>query len=332
MIRPAFSTMKELPRAVYNHSIGLFYGQWTNRYLLYLTVFLLIGVWTFVGLEIYGRISWRITSMSFRDNYALHTMMNFGLCLYAADEWLARLTGRWGRFTNRTLGKQALVWGLSFVVAFYIQRTIVFKGIMFYDLDLYHYYEVYPQLRPRLLDHFFFCLPFLIATILFLWLVAAVRQHGLVKEQKALQSLKEKLATENEAAVESAVRPEVEPDKAQICVQSGSSQIILEQDTISHVTVEDHYCRIHTLEKDERKSFFVKSSLAELLDRLAGNHFIQIHRSHVVNARAIRQLDKKNRACRVHLKSDVVLPVSRYRLDEVLTRIKETLDLQGNQK
>lgn len=332
MIRTAVTFLRQLPRAVANHSVGLFYAQWTHRYLAYLMAFLLIGIWTFVALEIYGWFTWRVTSISFRGNYILHTMVNFGLCLYVADEWLTRLTGRWGRFTNRTLGKQAFIWGLSFGVAFYLQRTIVFEGIMYYNLDLYHYYELFPQMRPRPLDHFFFSLPYLIATILFLWLMAAIRQHGLVKEQKALLSLQQKLANQNETPVDRAVSVEPAQDTAPVCIQSGSRQIILEQDIISHVTIEDHYCRIHTLENDESQSFFVKSSLAEFLEKLADSHFVQIHRSHVVNTRAIRRLDKKNRACKVYLKSDVVLPVSRYRLDEVMTRLQETLELRGSQE
>jgi len=335
MIQPAVTSLIRPSKAVIKYSVGLFYGQWTHRYLLYLAACLLIGVWTYVGLEIYGRLTFRVTSISFRGNYILHTMMNFGLCLYVTDEWLVRLTGRWGRFENRTLGKQALIWGLSFVAAFHVQRTIVFEGIMYYALDLYHFYEKYPQLRPRPLEHFLFCLPFFIATVLLLWLMAFVRQRGLQKERKAMASLKQALAAKEE--VQRAKAPNVPGEEAgrdipPLYVQSGSSEIILEQDSISHVTVEDHYCRIHTLEEGESKSYFVKSSLADLLKKLSDSHFVQIHRSHVINARVVRRLEKKSRVCRVYLNPSVVLPVSRHRLNEVGARIREALELREKEK
>ena len=108
-------------------------------------------------------------------------------------------------------------------------------------------------------------------------------------------------------------------------VKSGSSQLILELDSISHITVEDHYCHIHTQEEAGAKSYFVKSSLAELLENLPQNHFIQIHRSHVVNVQAIRQFDKKSRSSKVYLKSDVILPVSRHRLNEVVAQLESMI-------
>lgn len=321
MIRTAAIFLIQLPSTIANYSVGFFYAQWTHRYLLYFAACMLIGVWTYAALEVYGWLTWRVTSISFRGNHILHTMVNFGLCFYVVDEWLARLTGRWGRFNNRTLGKQALIWGMSFAIAFYFQRTVVFEWMQYYSLDIYHYYEKYPKMRPVALNHFLFCLPFFLSTIILLWTIAFIRQRGLLKERKAL------------VPAPSAVNPKetlstgkIDEKLPPLYIQSGSDQIILEQTTISHVTVEDHYCRIHTVEEDEVKSYFIKSSLADILDKLLDSHFIQVHRSHVVNVNAIRKLDKKNRSSRVCLKSDVVLPVSRHRLTEVIGRIQDAME------
>lgn len=336
MIRTAITFLIRLPGAMVNYPVGLFYTQWTHRYLLYFVACLLIGISTYSAIELYGWLTWRDPSTSFRNNHVLHTMMNFGFCLYAADEWLGRLAGKWGRFENRTLGKQALIWGISFIAAFYLQRTIVYEGIKYYAFDTYYFYEKFPQLRPRLLDHFLFCLPFMIGTILFLWLLAFVRQRGLVKERIALASLGQAListklasgkpASQDRESKEKAPGKETGGEKSPFRIRSGSSQIILDKGAITHITVEDHYCRIHTFEKDETRSYFVKSSLKSLLDRLADKRFIRIHRSHVVNARAIERLDKSKRSCKVYLKSDAVLPVSRYRLDQVMSQIKDVLE------
>lgn len=324
MIRTTITFLRQLPGVVANYSVGLFYTQWSYRYLLYLVGCLLIGIWTYVALEIYGRLTWRVTSISFSGNYILHTMVNFGLCLYVCDEWLARLTGRWARFESRTLGKQALIWGASFITAFYVQRTIVFEGIQYYALEIYHFYQQYPQMRPRFLDNFLFCLPFFICIIVTLWLVAFLQQRGLKEDKMILVAQLQKLA-DQEKALQDIVPEKTDYGLAPLYVQSGSSQIILEKDSICHVTVEDHYCHIHTLEEGGAKSYFVKSSLADLLEKLPKSHFIQIHRSHVVNMRAIRQLEKMSRASRVYLKSDVMLPVSRHRLSEVMARIESRI-------
>lgn len=346
MIRTAIRFLIRLPGTMVNYPVGLFYIQWTHRYLLYFAACLLIGISTYSAIELYGWLTWRDPSKSFRNNHVLHTMMNFGFCLYAADEWLGRLAGKWGRFENRTLGKQALIWGISFIGAFYVQRTIVYEGIKYYAFDTYHFYEKFPQLRPRLLDHFLFCLPFMIGTILFLWLLAFVRQRGLVKERIALASLGQALISRELASKKTASQKlpaqngdsdektpgketpgkETGGEKIPFRFQSGSSQIILDKGAITHITVEDHYCRIHTFEKDETRSFFVKSSLKHLLERLADRRFIRIHRSHVVNARAIERLDRSKRSCKVYLKSDAVLPVSRYRLDQVMSQMKDVLE------
>ncbi len=325
MMGTTFTFLRHLPGAVANYSVGLLYTQSSYRYLLYFLGCLLIGIWTYVALEIYGRLTWRVTSISFRGNYILHTIINFGICLYVCDEWLARLTGRWGRYDSRTLGKQALIWGGSFLAAFYVQRTIVFEGIQYYALDTYHYYQLYPQMRPRPLDNFLFCLPFFFGTIVLLCLIAFARQRGLKKERQILVSQLQRLAAKEKALQDIVPVEKNDSELAPLYVQIGSSQIILEKDSISHVTVEDHYCRIYTLEDGVSNSYYVKSSLADLLKKLPQSQFIQIHRSHVVNMQAIRQLDKKSRASKVYLKSDVMLPVSRHRLSEVMARIKSRM-------
>ena len=144
------------------------------------------------------------------------------------------------------------------------------------------------------------------------------------EDEKILVSQLQRLA-DQEKALQDIVPEKTDYGLTPLYVQSGSSEIILEKDSISHVTVEDHYCHIHTLEEGEAKSYFVKSSLGDLLEKLPESQFIQIHRSHVVNMQAIRQLEKKSRASRVYLKSDVTLPVSRHRLREVVARIESRI-------
>ena len=317
------SLLLNLPGLVWNRSVGLFYRQWSHRYLLYLLAFVLVGVWTFVGLRIYGWLKWGHIPIGFQGVYSWHSMLNFGLCLYLLDEWGMRLTGRWGRFGRRTLGMQCLIWCTSFVVGFMVQRIVVFEGMMYYALDLYHHYEKYPELRPRPLEHFQFCVPFFASTVLILWLVSFVRQRGLEKDRKILQTLTDELMQQQGKEREENLREGQGAVHTPIRIISENVPVFLKPESISHVTVEDHYCRIYVTENTGLRKYFVKMSLSTLLDQVPQSLFARIHRSHAVNMRYVDRLEKKKRAYFLRLKSfDQALPISRAQWSEVLNRLQ----------
>lgn len=309
---------------VWHRPVGLFYQNRFNRFLIYLLGTLLMGGWTFLALTLYERYRWYLIPVSFKGVYSWHTMANFGLCLMLFDEIVGRLTGPWGRFENRTLGKEWLLWSGSFLVAFAIQRTLVFEGIMYYALDLYHYYETYPEMRPSATRHFVACVPFFTATLGILGAVAAVRQRSMEKEKGVVEALTEELA-EKEGQMQQA-RSSVEAGKpAPIQLLAGSSHIFLDPGAITHVTVEDHYCRIFIAEEGRPASHFVKSSLAALMEGLPNGQFLQIHRSHLVNLDAVRKVERKSRSHEIHLTTGDVLPLSRHRASEVMQRLESVV-------
>ena len=92
---------------------------------------------------------------------------------------------------------------------------------------------------------------------------------------------------------------------------------------ITHVTVEDHYCLIHHSTGNGLKSKMIRLPLKEMLLKLPREHFLQIHRSHVVNVGHISCLAKERRDHKVVLQHfDVELPVSRSRFKDLPPRLK----------
>ena len=56
----------------------------------------------------------------------------------------------------------------------------------------------------------------------------------------------------------------------------------------------------------------IRMPLKELVDQLDAKHFVQVHRSVVVNRRSISHVTRVNETAQIHLKGrDEVLPVSR---------------------
>lgn len=87
-------------------------------------------------------------------------------------------------------------------------------------------------------------------------------------------------------------------------------------DEIRYVQAKDNYLNIVT-----EKSFLIRYKISELEILLKPYRFLRIHKSYLVNYRYIHLI--RNRT--VILEDGSVLPVSRYRLNEVLEKFKEYL-------
>ncbi len=92
---------------------------------------------------------------------------------------------------------------------------------------------------------------------------------------------------------------------------------------ITHVTVEDHYCRVSYTTGNGLRSEMIRLPLMEILRKLPETHFLHIHRSHVVNKKYISHLAKKGLDHKIVLQRyDVQLPVSRSRFQVLHTSMK----------
>ena len=97
-------------------------------------------------------------------------------------------------------------------------------------------------------------------------------------------------------------------------VKSGSSLVKVQVDEVMFVKADDNYSRIFTKEK----SFIVSSSLKNIAEKLPEKTFMRIHRSFIVNIRAIDKIKESNLFVGTHS-----LPVGRKYQEELFQRINK---------
>ncbi len=90
-------------------------------------------------------------------------------------------------------------------------------------------------------------------------------------------------------------------------------------------SVDDHYCYIHYRDDDGWKKTDVALPLKEVLQQIP-SPFLLIHRSHAVNPLHLERIERDKRTYRLILTNDVVLPISRHRLNEVLPKVRAYLE------
>lgn len=104
--------------------------------------------------------------------------------------------------------------------------------------------------------------------------------------------------------------------------RSGKTEFVLDTGSIRNIAVDDHYCYVHYRQGDG----YAKRDLAMPLRDVAAllpADFVQVHRSHIVNLRHVRAVKRRKRSVRLALAGDFEVPVSRYRLDQVLPKLHE---------
>jgi DNA-binding LytR/AlgR family response regulator len=83
----------------------------------------------------------------------------------------------------------------------------------------------------------------------------------------------------------------------------GSSVYVIPVEDVVYFEAADKYVRIITIDKDgAQPEKLIRTPLRELLPRLDQSLFWQIHRSHVVNVRAIERVSRQHQRLRMHLR------------------------------
>lgn len=91
---------------------------------------------------------------------------------------------------------------------------------------------------------------------------------------------------------------------------------------ITHITVEDHNCRIHFQDQGRLYNVLLCALLKGLLDQLPSDTFVQIHRSHLVNLGHMARLKKSGRQYCLGLSLAVgEMPISRNRWAGICRRL-----------
>ena len=293
--RPVMPLPPRLTR-YWNAPLRSFYTQPAHRFFCYAMVTLLTGLFTFVALEVYAILApYNATSLSFQAIYAWQTGLNFGICLFLVDMCCHHWFRDWGSYGRRTVGRNWSIWFGAYVVGFIVERTLIFWSISMYRPQIAEHFRQFPDLRPDFWSSFSYCFPFWL-TVSFLLINFAQRQASKANANKV--SLKTEHGDRADA----------------IRLKLGRTIQYLRCESISHISVEDHYSRIHIQGVDGSKEIFRKMSLKEMMAMLPKDRFFQIHRSHAINLAFVTGFRKKGRSYEVVLKNvPETLPVSRQR-------------------
>lgn len=304
-----------------NASLAEFYAQGVNRLMLYCLLACFFLVAALLAWVILAGPGYMFRRMAFTTVYALHTALTYTLCHYLADAGANRMLPSWGDYEHRTVGRQWVVWSAGLVLGFYLHRTMLLNLVPYYAPETAAKAMKYPDLFPTHLT-FALLVPPIWLAIVFLAIRAAL----------ARQQAGERTAG---AARESLLRPIQslpQPDNGAgtLKVTADAGQMDIPLTAITHITVEDHYSRIHYLQGDSGRlrNVLIRMPLKALERQLPPSDFVQIHRSHLVNLKHVTSLTRDGRQSRVALDvAGLELPVSRHRLPH----IRPLLDLPGRQ-
>lgn len=308
-----------------------FYVSSAHRWLLYAITFILVGLSTFLSLDVRAISDPLLKApLTFKGMYAWHTAINFTFWMAAVDQLAARLFKPWAGYDRRTVGRVWILFMIVFVIGFVFQRTLVYRLVSLYAPGLLWYYQAVPSERPGILSMFLFMLP------VWMFIAYAVIAIAVNKQAQAQELLRVRIDTILEerrrpAPLPRPWAPQGNPSRRlddeaaiQLPAELGTAPIRLSQ--VGHVTVEDHYLRIYFQTDGDLKNVLIRMPLKELCAQLPASRFIQIHRSHIVNLKQIAGIKRAGRNMRVVTKhGDFMLPVSRYRFSQILPAIESYL-------
>jgi len=178
---------------------------------------------------------------------------------------------------------------------------------------------------PRPLSHFLRLLP---VWLLVTWVFtegylgrnrrAAIER--LTKLNSRLAALNARLAAQDARLSEPP--DESQPQAGRVLLESGRSALDLPADAVLRVSVDDHHCYVHHLDDGRLLKTAFGVPLKALLPALPPC-FLRVHRSHVVNLRAVAAVERQGRGYRLRLTGQTDwVPVSRQRAATVLERIE----------
>jgi len=312
---------KRVTKEYFGEPLGDFYAISANRLMLYpfLTVFFLLeclAYWAF-----FHGPAFVMRHMAFVTVYSLHKAALFTACLWAADLLVRHLAPAWGAYASRSVGRQWLIWALGFAVSVLLLQSLVNGLVVYYAPEIAAYMAANPEDRPGLLKVIFIVLPYWGAGVFFALQVAKSKNRRL-RLMVGISVVPE----ENDG--DRLGKPPSGPSHPQGVLKLGreNGDRAISLADITHLSMEDHYCRVNYAAGNHLKNVLLRLPLKEMMSKLPGEHFLQCHRSHVVNLRHVSHLAKEGREYKVVLnRFEVELPVSRHRFKQLEPRLKTAL-------
>jgi len=310
--------LARLIKGYFGGDLGVFYTQTSNRLMLYPFIFSFFLVECTTFWLLYQGPSFFLNYMAFTSVYSLHKATVYTICILGADILAHLLAPSWGAYSKRTVGRQWLIWSLGLVIGFVLQRTVIRSLVVFYAPDVVAYFRAHPQATLSTTTLLSILIPYW-CVVMFLTMKVARYKQQIKQQANSLMVIPEGNPS---AAVLAATESIGLPiGSLKWSGENGNGTIALAD--ITHVTVEDHYCRINYSTGNGLKSKMIRLPLKEMLLKLPREHFLKIHRSHVVNIGHISRLTKTGRDHKVLLQRfDVELPVSRSQCKDLLPRLK----------
>lgn len=316
------ATAKRISR-YWKQPLGAYYRHPANRLLLYPFIFsfFLIECGTFW--VFYQGVSFVVDYMAFTTVYTLHKALVYTVSIFVADLLANLWMSPWGAYEKRTVGRQWLIWSLGLAVGFVLQRTMVRSLIYVYAPEVIEYFVARPQMRLSAVTLLMALIPYWVVMVAATLQVILSRQRTL-QVAESLQVLPAEHPVDGRPPAD--LRESIPAGLLSLGNGGGTGNGAIALADITHVTVEDHYCRICYASDAGPKSEMVRLPLKEMMRKLPPAHFLRIHRSHVVNVRHISKVARKGRDRRLVLHPHgEQLPVSRSRFKALSLHLKEAV-------
>ena len=304
-------------KSYFAQDLGEFYAQPVNRLMIYpfFFTFFLIECGTFWLL--YLGFGFVVEYMAFVTVYTLHKAAVYAVGIVMADMSAHHLLPSWGTYGRRSVGRQWMVWSLGLAFGFVVQRTMVKTLVPVYAPDVIPYFIAHPQARLSTLNLLAILVPYWILVVS-LTLRIALSKQRIRKLADTIRVIPADGYIENHPIANRVKRTPV----GILSLSGAEGNGAIDLADITHVTVEDHYCRVNYNSSQGLKSEMIRLPLKEMLHKLPGDHFLHIHRSHVVNREQISRIARYGRDHKVVLQGiDVELPVSRSRYKHLKHRM-----------
>ncbi len=287
--------------------LGSFYSDFSHRLVIYLLVSVAYVAGTFISLMIFLGPAWVFDHLAYVAAKALHTTMFFTFCFAAVDIVAHRVGPKGSGYSQRTVGRQWLIMLVGFLLGYILYRTYFVSLVGIYAPWVISHLQNFPENRARVVAEF--------PSYFLGWLITAslVIQFALRSQRLAVESKK----IEPTGAPDSGEDNQANIHEAQsgYFVHTSTNQNLKIPFTeITHVSVEDHYCRLIHKNGEELMSHILRMSLNQLEDELPGEQFTRIHRSHIVNLQHVMGWRTVRQQRYLVMDHGAQLPISRSRM------------------
>lgn len=315
------------PGDYFRRPLGTYFANHSNRLLIYYQLGLLFLLAVIGGKAFVHTQTTMKVHLAFFCTYALHLSLTYTLGVYLANRLFKYFSPKWSSYPQRTVARQWLILSLGFLLGFFLHRLVAIHQVGIYAPWLSAYYGYAPQARPGHWQIFTFFAPvwavssFMVIQSALIWQKHQKKKLGW-EARPALQQPQQTPAREQAGLLE---RPaEAQSLAPAISVNENGRLIDIPIAGISHVTVEDHYCRIFFQDQGRLRNSLLCAPLKSLSEQLPSDSFAQIHRSHLVNLGQVVRLTRRGRQYSLGLaQSGEELPISRYRWTDIRKRLPE---------